>query len=166
MKNYLSTRLFVLAVVTVVTASGCTKKEEVKTTDTTTTTQASNPGTTAAMTGSSPAANAAAPKVEMQDSVVGKGAEAVNGKSVTVHYTGTLKDGTKFDSSVDRKEPFTFTLGAGQVIKGWEQGILGMKVGGKRKLTIPPELAYGANAVGAIPANSTLIFDVELLEVK
>lgn len=105
-------------------------------------------------------------KVDIQDEVVGTGTEATNGKSITVHYTGTLKDGTKFDSSVDRKEPFTFTLGAGQVIKGWEQGILGMKKGGKRKLTIPPELAYGANAVGAIPANSTLIFDVELLEVK
>ena len=106
------------------------------------------------------------PKVEMVDVVVGKGAEAVSGKSVTVHYTGTLKDGTKFDSSVDRKEPFTFSLGAGQVIKGWEEGIQGMKVGGKRKLTIPPEKAYGNNAVGAIPANSVLIFDVELLEVK
>lgn len=105
-------------------------------------------------------------KVDMVDSVVGKGAVAENGKAITVHYTGTLTDGTKFDSSVDRKEPFTFNLGAGQVIKGWEQGILGMKVGGKRKLTIPPALAYGANAVGAIPANSTLVFDVELLEVK
>jgi FKBP-type peptidyl-prolyl cis-trans isomerase len=165
MKNHLSTRLFVLAVVTVITASACTKKEEVKTTETTTT-QATNPSTAASMTGSTATTNAMAPKVEMQDTVVGKGAEAVNGKSVTVHYTGTLKDGTKFDSSVDRKEPFTFTLGAGQVIKGWEQGIVGMKVGGKRKLTIPPELAYGANAVGAIPANSVLIFDVELLEVK
>ncbi len=105
-------------------------------------------------------------KVEIVDTVVGKGAEAVNGKSITVHYTGTLKDGTKFDSSVDRKEPFTFSLGAGQVIKGWEQGIQGMKVGGKRKLTIPPDLAYGNNAVGAIPANSVLIFEVELLDVK
>ncbi len=163
MKNY----LFIAALATVVLASACTKKEEVKTTDTAApTTQAANPNTTAATTGASPAANAAAPKVDQQDTVVGKGAEAVNGKSVTVHYTGTLKDGTKFDSSVDRKEPFTFTLGAGQVIKGWEQGIVGMKVGGKRKLTIPPELAYGANAVGAIPANSVLIFDVELLDVK
>jgi FKBP-type peptidyl-prolyl cis-trans isomerase len=155
--------LLIAALATIVMASACTKKEEVKTTETTNTTQAA---ATPVSADASAAANAAAPKVEMQDTVVGKGAEAVNGKSVTVHYTGTLKDGTKFDSSVDRKEPFTFTLGAGQVIKGWEQGILGMKVGGKRKLTIPPELAYGANAVGAIPANSTLIFDVELLEVK
>jgi FKBP-type peptidyl-prolyl cis-trans isomerase len=155
--------LLIAALATIVMASACTKKEEVKTTETTNTTQAA---ATPVSADASAAANAAAPKVEMQDTVVGKGAEAVNGKSVTVHYTGTLKDGTKFDSSVDRKEPFTFTLGAGQVIKGWEQGIQGMKVGGKRKLTIPPELAYGANAVGAIPANSVLIFDVELLEVK
>jgi peptidylprolyl isomerase len=151
------------ALAIIVMASACTKKpEEPKTTETTTTTtQTANPTGAAGA-----AANTATSKVDSVDSVVGKGAEAVNGKSVTVHYTGTLKDGTKFDSSVDRKEPFTFTLGSGQVIKGWEQGIVGMKVGGKRKLTIPPELAYGANAVGAIPANSTLIFDVELLEVK
>ena len=158
----------IAALAMVVFASACTKKTEETKTETTTTTQ-TNPaaGTTTAMQGATGATAATtAPKVDMQDSVVGKGAEAVNGKAVTVHYTGTLKDGTKFDSSVDRKEPFTFTLGAGQVIKGWEQGIVGMKVGGKRKLTIPPELAYGANAVGAIPANSTLIFDVELLEVK
>jgi FKBP-type peptidyl-prolyl cis-trans isomerase len=159
----------IAALAMVIIAAGCTKKtEEVKTTETTTTTTNTAAGTQTGAVGSTgtTGATATAPKVDMTDSVVGKGAEAVNGKAVTVHYTGTLKDGTKFDSSVDRKEPFTFTLGAGQVIKGWEQGILGMKVGGKRKLTIPPELAYGANAVGAIPANSTLIFDVELLEVK
>ncbi len=147
-----------VALMAITLASACTKKEaEPAKTETTQTTAA--PATTAQTATTEP-------KVESVDSVVGKGAEAVSGKSVTVHYTGTLKDGTKFDSSVDRKEPFTFALGAGQVIKGWEQGIVGMKVGGKRKLTIPAELAYGANAVGAIPANSTLIFDVELLEVK
>jgi peptidylprolyl isomerase len=164
MKKYTLSTTLITALAIIVMASACTKKsEESKTTETTTTTtQAANP--TGAAAGA--AANTATAKVESVDSVVGKGAEAVNSKSVTVHYTGTLKDGTKFDSSVDRKEPFTFTLGSGQVIKGWEQGIVGMKVGGKRKLTIPPELAYGANAVGAIPANSTLIFDVELLEVK
>ena len=151
--------ILALAIVFAV-GTACTKKSETTTTTTTTVTTA--PGTTAATTGS-PAAEA---KVVIEDKVVGKGAEAVNGKAVTVHYTGTLKDGTKFDSSVDRKEPFTFSLGSGQVIKGWEQGIPGMKVGGKRKLTIPPELAYGNTAVGAIPANSTLIFDVELLDVK
>jgi FKBP-type peptidyl-prolyl cis-trans isomerase FkpA len=108
----------------------------------------------------------AEPKVQVDDMTVGTGTEAVSGKSVTVHYTGTLTDGKKFDSSLDRKEPFTFSLGAGQVIKGWDLGVVGMKVGGKRKLTIPAELAYGANAVGSIPANSILIFEVELLEVK
>lgn len=150
---------FIVAMMAITLVSACTKKtEEPAQTETTQTTSAA-PETTAQTA-------ATEVKVEMVDSVVGKGTEAVSGKSVTVHYTGTLKGGTKFDSSVDRKEPFTFALGAGQVIKGWEQGIVGMKVGGKRKLTIPAELAYGANAVGAIPANSTLIFDVELLEVK
>jgi FKBP-type peptidyl-prolyl cis-trans isomerase len=152
-------KTLLVAMMAITLASACTKKAEEPAQTETTQTAAAPAGATAQTA-------AVEPKVEMVDSVVGKGAEAVSGKSVTVHYTGTLKDGTKFDSSVDRKEPFTFALGAGQVIKGWEQGIVGMKVGGKRKLTIPAELAYGANAVGAIPANSTLIFDVELLEVK
>jgi peptidylprolyl isomerase len=105
--------------------------------------------------------------LQYQDVVVGTGAEAVVGKSVTVHYTGTLQDGTKFDSSVDRNQPFTFTLGAGEVIPGWDEGVAGMKVGGKRKLVIPPELAYGAQGrPPVIPPNATLNFDVELLEVK
>lgn len=99
------------------------------------------------------------------DTVIGTGEEAVAGKILTVHYTGTLADGTKFDSSLDRGEPFRFVLGAGQVIQGWEQGLAGMKVGGRRHLVIPPQLAYGDNAVGAIPAGSTLLFDVELLSV-
>ena len=101
------------------------------------------------------------------DTVVGDGAEAVDGKKVTVHYTGTLTNGTKFDSSLDRNSPFTFTLGAGQVIQGWDQGFKGMKIGGKRKLTIPPTLGYGDRGVGGvIPANSVLLFDVELLKVE
>lgn len=106
--------------------------------------------------------------MQITDEVVGKGAEAVAGKSVVVHYTGTLTNGKKFDSSKDRGTPFTFTLGAGQVIKGWDLGVAGMKVGGKRKLVIPSELAYGRQEVGngLIPANSTLMFEVELLEVK
>jgi FKBP-type peptidyl-prolyl cis-trans isomerase len=100
------------------------------------------------------------------DTVVGTGIEAVASKKVTVHYTGTLTDGTKFDSSVDRGTPFSFTLGAGEVIKGWDQGFAGMKVGGKRKLTIPASMGYGSRANGKIPADSTLLFDVELLGVE
>lgn len=99
------------------------------------------------------------------DEVKGTGAEAVEGKTVTVHYTGKLTNGVVFDSSVG-KNPFSFQLGAGTVIKGWDQGLVGMKVGGKRTLTIPASLAYGDRATGSIPAGATLIFNVELLEVK
>lgn len=106
--------------------------------------------------------------LKIEDSVVGTGAEAVAGKAVTVNYTGTLTDGTKFDSSLNPgREPFTFNLGAGEVIEGWDKGVAGMKVGGKRKLTIPPQLGYGERGAGAsIPPNSTLIFEVELLKVE
>ena len=101
-----------------------------------------------------------------EDLQVGNGAEARTGARVRVHYTGRLVDGKQFDSSVDRGEPFGFRLGAGEVIKGWDQGVAGMKVGGKRKLTIPPELAYGDRGFpGAIPPRATLIFDVELVAV-
>jgi FKBP-type peptidyl-prolyl cis-trans isomerase len=105
--------------------------------------------------------------LEVQEMKPGTGAEAKSGQKVHVHYTGWLTNGKKFDSSVDRGQPFSFTLGAGQVIKGWDQGVAGMKVGGKRKLTIPPELAYGSKGVGGglIPPNSTLVFEVELLKV-
>jgi FKBP-type peptidyl-prolyl cis-trans isomerase len=101
------------------------------------------------------------------DQAVGTGDMAVAGKTVTVHYTGWLENGRKFDSSVDRGKPFSFPLGAGQVIKGWDEGVAGMKVGGKRKLTIPSNLGYGTRgAGGVIPPNATLIFDVELLGVR
>lgn len=100
-----------------------------------------------------------------EDTIVGDGQEAKKGNLVTVHYVGVLSDGTPFDSSISRGEPFQFVLGAGQVIQGWDRGVAGMKVGGKRILVIPAELAYGDRAVGPIPANSTLIFEVELLEV-
>ncbi len=105
--------------------------------------------------------------LQIEDLQVGTGAEATAGRSVDVHYTGWLTNGTKFDSSVDRGRPFSFSLGAGRVIKGWDQGVAGMRVGGKRKLTIPPELGYGARgAGGTIPPNATLVFEVELLAVK
>ena len=101
------------------------------------------------------------------DQVVGTGDAAVAGKTVNVHYTGWLESGKKFDSSVDRGQPFSFPLGAGRVIKGWDEGVQGMKVGGKRKLTIPSDLGYGSRgAGGVIPPNATLIFDVELLGVR
>ena len=98
---------------------------------------------------------------------LGEGAEAQSGRTVSVHYTGWLTNGSKFDSSVDRNEPFDFPLGRGYVIRGWDEGVAGMKVGGKRKLTIPPELGYGARgAGGVIPPNATLVFEVELLAVN
>lgn len=124
------------------------------------------------LTSSSPPATSSATiqpimsELKIEDLTVGTGDEAVAGKLITVNYLGTLLDGTKFDSSYDRNAPFQFTLGAGEVIKGWDEGFAGMKVGGKRKLTIPPELGYGSMATGGIPANSTLVFEVELLKVE
>lgn len=106
-------------------------------------------------------------ELKTEDLEVGSGAEATSGKQVTVHYTGWLVDGTKFDSSRDSGNPFTFALGSGQVIPGWDQGVAGMKVGGLRRLHIPPDLAYGAQgAPPVIPPDSTLVFDVELLDVQ
>jgi peptidylprolyl isomerase len=105
--------------------------------------------------------------LKIEDIIIGKGLEAVSGKKVTVNYLGTLTDGTKFDSSYDINTPFSFNLGAGEVIKGWDLGVKGMKVGGKRKLTIPSNLGYGPYGMKPdIPPNSTLIFEVELLKVE
>ncbi|MGK5086572.1 FKBP-type peptidyl-prolyl cis-trans isomerase [Bdellovibrionota bacterium FG-2] len=119
------------------------------------------------MTQAQPGKSDAKPELKSEDLKVGTGAEAVAGKTVSVHYTGWLTDGKKFDSSLDHKEPFKFSLGAGQVIQGWDKGVVGMKVGGKRKLTIPSELGYGEQgAGGVIPPNATLVFDVELLGVE
>ena len=105
--------------------------------------------------------------LQINDKTVGTGTEAANGDRVTVHYTGRLSDGTKFDSSLDRDQPFEFVLGEGRVIQGWEKGVLGMKAGGQRELVIPPEMGYGAQGAGdAIPPNAVLNFDIELLEVQ
>jgi len=147
-----------LVVCLIVLGSGCDKSQD-----------------TAAPSAPAPKPATAAPaqpatdvtELKIEDTKVGTGAVAETGKSVTVHYAGWLTTGAKFDSSKDRGEPFTFPLGGGQVIKGWDQGVVGMKVGGVRKLTIPPSLGYGARgAGGAIPPNATLVFEVELLDVK
>lgn len=107
-------------------------------------------------------------ELQIEEIIVGTGDSPKQGQTVVVHYTGWLTNGTKFDSSVDRGEPFEFQIGVGQVIKGWDEGVITMRIGGKRKLTIPPDLAYGEREVGGglIPANSTLIFEVELLDLK
>jgi len=115
-----------------------------------------------------PVSNITTPEtgVEKEDLVLGQGAIAAVGNTVTVDYIGTLADGKVFDSSIDRRQPFTFQLGVGQVIRGWDEGVQGMRVGGKRKLIIAPDFGYGGQTVGPIPANSILVFEVELLDVK
>lgn len=103
--------------------------------------------------------------LKVHDFVVGTGDQATFGRLATVHYTGWLTNGSKFDSSVDRNDPFAFTLGVGGVIRGWDEGVNGMRVGGKRQLVIPPDLAYGSSGNSSIPPNATLVFEIELLEV-
>ncbi len=139
------------AIVLAVGFSACTKKDQPADGATSTTSTA-------------PDANQ---ELKIEDLKEGNGAEAVDGKTVSVHYTGLLTDGKKFDSSLDRGQPFKFVLGQQQVIQGWDQGVKGMKVGGKRKLTIPSRLGYGERGAGSvIPPNATLVFEVELLGVE
>jgi FKBP-type peptidyl-prolyl cis-trans isomerase FkpA len=139
-------------------AAGCERHEEK--------TMADSPTKSGTGAAAQPAQTTAS-GVQYVDEKQGDGAEAQKGQLVTVHYTGWLADGTKFDSSHDRKQPFKFNLGQGQVIKGWDEGVPGMKVGGIRKLTIPPDLGYGARGFGrAIPPNATLTFEVELLATQ
>ncbi len=104
--------------------------------------------------------------LKIEDEKIGTGAEVKSGDTISIHYLGTLENGQKFDSSYDRGTPFETQIGVGQVIKGWDEGVVGMKVGGKRKLTIPPSLGYGDQGAGSIPPNSTLIFEVELMAIK
>jgi FKBP-type peptidyl-prolyl cis-trans isomerase len=160
---------------TLLVLASCTKKSETETatqetppTDTTTTpTDTAKTETTGQPTTATGGTNMDVTELKIEDVTVGSGVEAKTGKAVTVHYTGRLLDGTKFDSSHDRNSPFTFNLGAGEVIQGWDKGVAGMKIGGKRKLTIPSALGYGARgAGGVIPPNAGLVFDVELLGVK
>lgn len=123
--------------------------------------------TTATETSQIQTANEAIPAdLKIEDTQEGTGQEVKTGDTVVIHYKGTLTDGTQFDSSYDRGEPFETQIGVGRVIKGWDLGVVGMKVGGKRTLTIPPSLGYGEQGTGSIPPNSTLIFELELLEVK
>jgi peptidylprolyl isomerase len=124
-----------------------------------------------AMCGNQPAANTGlkdsqVKELKKEDVKIGSGAEAITGKAVVVNYIGRLANGTKFDASCDRGQPFSFALGTGGVIQGWDQGVVGMKVGGQRRLIIPSSLGYGEQGRGSIPPNAALIFDVELLEVK
>ncbi len=135
--------------------AGCTRKE------------GAGPAPDAVQQLSQPPSPSEVKELKIEDMNVGTGAEAASGKRVSVHYTGWLTNGTKFDSSKDKDVPFVFQLGAGMVIQGWDKGVAGMKVGGKRKLTIPPELGYGARGAGnVIPPGATLVFEVELLKVE
>ena len=168
----------VAALLIALAAAGCNQSQTESTSSTsssaTSTTESSTPAPAAATTppatsGSSAQEVTMPSGLKYQDLTVGSGTEAVAGKKVSVHYTGWLQsDNTKFDSSVDRGQPFEFQLGAGQVIRGWDEGVAGMKVGGKRKLIIPSELGYGSTGTpgGPIPPNATLVFDVELLGVN
>ena len=152
------------AVLVVAAATGCAAKPAAETTRPTT---EAPPAETAAPAQAEQPATADVTELKIEDVKVGTGAEATKGSKATVNYTGWLTDGSKFDSSLDSGQPFTFTVAGNEVIKGWDQGVEGMKVGGIRKLTIPADLGYGAQgAGGVIPPNATLVFEVELLAVN
>jgi len=161
-----------LMLVAALSVAGCSKPAETPTASTpdATTSAETAPAETAAPETAAPEKGPVTKPVtalKITDTKVGTGAQAKAGQSVTVNYTGWLTDGTKFDSSLDSGQPFTFNLGAGEVIKGWDQGVAGMKVGGTRRLIIPPSLGYGdQGAGGVIPGGATLVFDVELLSVQ
>jgi FKBP-type peptidyl-prolyl cis-trans isomerase FkpA len=155
--------LILVAVAFVAIACGSSSSDDSTAASPSATTVAPEPTTAASPAGSTGEVT----ELKVEDIVVGKGATAKPGDQVTVDYTGWLTDGTKFDSSIDRNEPFTFGLGQGEVISGWDEGVAGMKVGGTRRLTIPPDMAYGAAGAGdAIPPNATLVFEVKLLKVN
>jgi FKBP-type peptidyl-prolyl cis-trans isomerase len=140
------------------TALGCNESQQGS---------ASDPASTSPAATEGAAAKPSPADLQIEELKVGDGAVAENGKTVAVHYTGWLTDGTKFDSSVDRGQPLSFVLGTGNVIQGWDRGVQGMRVGGKRKLTIPPALGYGARGYPpVIPADATLVFEVELMNVQ
>ena len=163
MKLKLLVATYSLVLCLIVLTSACAKKEDSPVSNT----PAQAPATASPAAAATPQPGATVTELKIEETKVGTGGEAVAGKSVSVHYTGWLTDGTKFDSSKDRGQPFSFQLGSGQVIKGWDQGVAGMKVGGVRKLTIPASLGYGARgASGVIPPNATLVFEVELLGVE
>lgn len=167
--RWMRVSLAALLAVTLVFVAGCSQGSET-TPQTTQPSEQQQDGTGSADTSATQDTTPAAEEVtelKIEDLVVGTGAEAKTGNTVSVHYTGWLTDGTKFDSSVDRGQPFQFTIGQGRVIRGWDEGVPGMKVGGKRKLTIPPDMGYGANgSPPVIPPNATLVFEVELLGVQ
>ena len=182
MPRALRTAAAVLIALAAVGSTACQKRTEPAADATTEAAPAAAPTDTSQVDSISPAAPAASSKeaevndpeltttpsgLKYTDEVVGNGAEAKTGQTAVVHYTGWLLDGKKFDSSKDRGQPFSFPLGRGQVIKGWDEGVVGMRVGGKRTLIIPADLGYGARgAGGVIPPNSTLKFEVELLDLK
>jgi len=168
-------RASALALAAAVLTAGCaaSTKQSSSSSSSTSTTAKVTPAPTAEAAPGAPADAATGAHVhklasglQYQDVLVGSGKMAEAGMSVSIHYTGTLTDGTKFDSSLDRGQPLHFQIGAGSMIKGMEDGVTGMRIGGKRKLTIPPDMAYGAAGRPGIPPNATLLFDVELLDVK